>query len=71
MDEIIPDAPWVVDDQFILQRKFDYVALAEGMSVDPSCDKFRLKGYDTLKRIGEHPLSFNSVSGVDNNMQGE
>jgi cytidyltransferase-like protein len=52
VDEIIPDAPWAVDDQFILQRKFDYLALAEGMSVDPSCDKFRLKGYDTLKKIG-------------------
>jgi len=52
VDEIIPDAPWAVDDQFMFQRKFDYLALPEGMSVDPLCDKFRLKGYDTLKRIG-------------------
>ena len=54
MDEVISDAPWTVDDQFIFQRKFDYMALDEGMSVDPACDKFRLKGYDALKKIGEH-----------------
>lgn len=53
MDEVIPDAPWTVDDQFMLQRKFDYLALDDGMSVDPACDKFRLKGYDSLKKIGK------------------
>lgn len=53
VDEILPEAPWAVDDQFVLQRRFDYIALDEGMSVDPACDKLRLKGYDTLKRIGE------------------
>lgn len=53
VDEIISDAPWTVDDQFILDRKFDYMALDEGMSVNPECDKFRLKGYDALKKIGE------------------
>jgi len=52
VDEIIPDAPWTVDDQFIHDRKFDYMALDEGMSVNPACDKFRLKGYDNLKKIG-------------------
>lgn len=52
MDEIIPDTPWAVDDQFVLQRRFDYIALDEGMSVDPACDKLRLKGYDAMKRIG-------------------
>ena len=52
VDEIIPDAPWAVDDQFIHDRKFDYMALDEGMSVNPACDKFRLKGYDNLKKIG-------------------
>ncbi|KZP26598.1 hypothetical protein FIBSPDRAFT_854635 [Athelia psychrophila] len=52
VDEIIPEAPWAVDDQFVLQRRFDYVALDEGMSVDPACDKLRLQGYDALKRIG-------------------
>jgi choline-phosphate cytidylyltransferase len=54
VDEVIPDAPWTVDDQFVLQWRFDYLALDEGMSVDPTCDKFRLKGYDALKRIGKH-----------------
>jgi hypothetical protein len=43
-----------VDDQFVLQWRFDYLALDEGMSVDPTCDKFRLKGYDALKKIGKH-----------------
>ena len=52
VDEIISDAPWTVDDQFIHDRKFDFMALDEGMSVDPACDKFRLKGYDGLKKIG-------------------
>jgi len=52
VDEVMPDAPWTVDDQFILQWRFDYLALDEGMSVDPACDKFRLKGYDALKKIG-------------------
>ena len=56
VDDVIPDAPWAVDDQFMLQRRFDYLALEEGMSVDPACDKFRLKGYDTLKKVGKHDL---------------
>ena len=54
MDEVLPDAPWTMDDQFMLQRKFDYFALDDGMSVDPACDKFRLKGYDALKKISKH-----------------
>lgn len=53
----MPDAPWAVDDQFFLVQKLDYLALAEGTSVDPSCDKFQLKGYDTLRRIGKHDFN--------------
>ena len=64
VDEIISDAPWVVDDQFILQQKFDYIALAEGMSVDPACDKFRLGGYDALKKIGEQRIAARCISPV-------
>jgi cytidyltransferase-like protein len=67
VDEIISDAPWVVDDQFILQQKFDYIALAEGMSVDPACDKFRLGGYDALKKIGR-VIPTRRTSGVTNPM---
>jgi len=52
VDEVISDAPWVVDDQFFFQRKLDFLALDEGTSVDPVCDKWRLKGYDALKGIG-------------------
>jgi hypothetical protein len=54
VDEVLPDAPWTVDDQFVFQKMFDYLALDEGMSVDPACDKFRLRGYDALKKIGKH-----------------
>jgi len=54
VDEVLPNAPWTVDESFIYEQKFDYLALDEGMSVDPACDKFRLKGYDTLKRLGRH-----------------
>lgn len=57
VDEIIPEAPWAVDDQFVLHRRFDYIALDEGMSVDPACDKLRLQGYDALKRIGTFIVS--------------
>lgn len=51
---MIADAPWTVNDQFFFDQKFDYLALDEGTSVDPACDKFRLKGYDALKKIGEY-----------------
>ncbi|KAI6044286.1 hypothetical protein EDC04DRAFT_2643977 [Pisolithus marmoratus] len=53
VDEIVPDAPWVLDDAFMINKRIDYVALEEGSSVNPEIDKQRLKGYDELKRIGE------------------
>ncbi|KAI6112697.1 hypothetical protein F5141DRAFT_1046131 [Pisolithus sp. B1] len=52
VDEIVPDAPWVLDDAFMINKRIDYVALEEGSSVNPEFDKERLKGYDELKRIG-------------------
>lgn len=53
VDEVIPDAPWAVDDQFILCWRINYIALDEGTSVNPECDKVRLKGYDNMKMLGK------------------
>ncbi|KAF9245258.1 hypothetical protein BU15DRAFT_85601 [Melanogaster broomeanus] len=51
-DEIVPDAPWTLDDAFVLAKRIDYVALEEGSSVHPEFDKARMKGYDGLKKLG-------------------
>lgn len=53
VDEVITDAPWQVDDQLIHQHRIDYIAIDEGTSVDPTCDKTRLKGYDSMKALGK------------------
>lgn len=52
VDEIITEAPWTLDAQFLDQNEIDYVALDEGMSVNPACDRERLKGYDSIKALG-------------------
>ena len=36
MDEVIPDAPWKLDEAFVRSRRIDYVAIDEGTSIDPS-----------------------------------
>ncbi|KAL1733255.1 hypothetical protein EV714DRAFT_281955 [Schizophyllum commune] len=53
VDEVIGDAPWQLNDAFILGRRIDYVAIDEGTSVDPACDKVRLRGYDAVKSLGK------------------
>ncbi|KII87425.1 hypothetical protein PLICRDRAFT_163538 [Plicaturopsis crispa FD-325 SS-3] len=53
VDEVIQDAPWTLDEQFIQRRRIDYVAVDEGASVDPSCGKCRVQGYDAIKRLGK------------------
>ena len=53
MDEVIPDAPWKLDEAFVRSRRIDYVAIDEGTSIDPSFDKERLKGYDCVKGLRE------------------
>lgn len=57
VDEIISDAPWRVDEQMLRRRKIDYVVVEEGTTVDPKCDKVRLKGYDEMKRLGMSALN--------------
>ncbi|PFH51956.1 hypothetical protein AMATHDRAFT_39866 [Amanita thiersii Skay4041] len=53
VDEIIPEVPWVVNVEFLEQHKLQYICVEEGITVDPSCDKARLKGYDEMKSIGK------------------
>lgn len=53
VDEVVEDAPWQLDPQFLRRKQIDYVAVEEGITVDPKCDKIRLRGYDELKRIGK------------------
>lgn len=52
VDEVLYDAPWIVNDRFIIDKRIDYLALEEGSSVNPEFDKERLKGYDVAKRLG-------------------
>ena len=65
VDEIVPDAPRVLDDAFLREKRIDYVALEEGSSVDPEFEKERLRGYDVLKTLGEfgatHLVNFKSL----------
>lgn len=57
VDEVLFDAPWTVNDRFIIDKRIDYVALEEGSSVNPEFDKERLKGYDEVKKLGTmHPF---------------
>ncbi|KAG6829880.1 hypothetical protein H0H92_003149 [Tricholoma furcatifolium] len=51
VDEVIADAPYVLDAEFIDRHRLDYVSIEEGTSVDPTCDKTRLKGYDAMKDL--------------------
>lgn len=52
VDEVLPDAPWKVDENFCIQRRIDFIAIDEGTTVDPTCDKVRVQGYDDMKRLG-------------------
>ena len=52
VDEIVPDAVWMLTDAFLVEKRIDYVVLEEGSSVNPEFDKTRLKGYDYLKKLG-------------------
>ncbi|KIK60457.1 hypothetical protein GYMLUDRAFT_43776 [Collybiopsis luxurians FD-317 M1] len=53
VDQVLPDAPWQIHQQFLSERNIDYIVVDEGTTVDPKCDKVRLKGYDDMKRLGK------------------
>ena len=52
-DEVVPDAPWTLHEKFLRARQIDFVAIDEGTSIDPDCDRDRLKGYDLVKSLRE------------------
>ncbi len=52
VDEVVPDAPWRIDEAFMSRRRIDYVAFDEGATVDPKYDASRVKGYDEVKSLG-------------------
>lgn len=51
VDEVVPDAPWKLDEAFVTAMRIDYVAIEEGVSCDPAYDKERIKGYDVIKSL--------------------
>lgn len=51
VDEIVPDAPWKLDEAFLSAMRIDYVAIDEGVSINPAYDKERVKGYDLVKSL--------------------
>ncbi|KDR80538.1 hypothetical protein GALMADRAFT_240841 [Galerina marginata CBS 339.88] len=52
-DEVLQDAPWEVTLQFLKDKAIDFVAIDEGTSIDPSCDKARVMAYDELRKHGK------------------
>jgi glycerol-3-phosphate cytidylyltransferase-like family protein len=52
VDEVIPDAPWMLEKDQLVQWRINYVAFDEGTSIDPAFDKTRLQAYDALKSMG-------------------
>jgi choline-phosphate cytidylyltransferase len=53
VDQVIHDAPVVIDGAFLSRHCIDYVAIEEGTSLDPSVSKVRLSGYDLVKSLGK------------------
>ncbi|KAF8347765.1 choline-phosphate cytidylyltransferase [Amanita rubescens] len=53
VDEVVSEAPWIVSHEFLDQHKIQYICVEEGITVDPSCDKARLRGYDEIKSLGK------------------
>ena len=64
VDEVVPDAPWTLNEKFLRARQIDYVAIDEGTSVDPDCDRDRLKGYDLVKGLSELNGSLSDIGVV-------
>ncbi|KAI5117101.1 hypothetical protein M0805_009728 [Coniferiporia weirii] len=57
VDEVLFDAPVVLNEAFLTRHRIDYVAVEEGSSVDPAVSKARLAGYDLVKSIGKAILT--------------
>ncbi|KAK0188757.1 hypothetical protein F5146DRAFT_1104235 [Armillaria mellea] len=46
--EVVRHCRW----QLLSRRRIDYVAIDEGITVDPKYDTVRVKGYDEVKKLG-------------------
>lgn len=53
VDEVLPDAPELLDAEFLLAHRIDVVAVEEGISLDPGCSEARYLAYETLKGLGK------------------
>ena len=62
VDEVVPEAPWRLDEVFIRARRIDYVAIDEGASVNPAYEKERVRGYDTVKRLSKTRVDCSTYS---------
>jgi choline-phosphate cytidylyltransferase len=51
VDEVVPDAPWKIDEAFLNAMRVEFVAIDEGVSIDPAYEKERVKGYDLVKSL--------------------
>ncbi|KAH9935052.1 hypothetical protein B0H21DRAFT_834697 [Amylocystis lapponica] len=51
VDEVVPGAPWTITENFLRAERIDFVGIDEGSSVNPACDKERLRGYDLVKAV--------------------
>ena len=61
VDDVILDAPVVLDENFLARNRIDYVAVEEGSSVDPAISKERLAGYDLVKSLGMLLIAFQNI----------
>lgn len=52
VDEVLYDAPVVLDAAFLSRNRIDYIAVEEGSSINPDVSKARMEGYDFIKSIG-------------------
>ena len=52
VDEVVQDAPVIIDESFLSKYRVDFVAIEEGASINPNISKDRLSGYDFVKSIG-------------------
>jgi len=57
VDEVIQDAPVVLNESFLINNHIDYVAVEDGSSLDPTISKARLAGIDLVKSLGTHLTS--------------
>jgi len=53
VDEVVQDAPAIINESFLGRLQIDFVAIEEGASVNPAISRARLSGYDIVKSLGK------------------